>query len=265
MTTNASQHQSRRRAAVVTGFAVFALALILFARVALDIALVLAMCAAVFLIERTAGDWVSDVLGARFGTLLFASLFAIFLWFALLTGGGQSIVERFLASADQHGFHTMFLERQIIPPSSVRRLPAPTDAQTSTPEPTETSAVVNPPRAETDRPAGTRDGTRTRGSSGTRPGTNVPTDVVLELTSTRAKIGERVVATATVRAAGEAVDGGAVMFTINGLSRAVAVKDGVATVDIVEMMSGRCEVRAQYRGTSRFAAASSAPAVLIIE
>jgi hypothetical protein len=73
-----------------------------------------------------------------------------------------------------------------------------------------------------------------------------------------------VVATAVVHAAGETVDG-AVVFTVNGLSRAAPVNDGIATIDIVEMLSGRCEVRAQYRGTSRFAPASSALAVLIIE
>jgi Ca2+/H+ antiporter len=131
MAVTTSQHGVRRWVIVLTAFAVLAVALILFARVALDIALALAMCAGVFLVQRTAGDWLSDVLGARFGTLIFASVIAIFLWLLLVTSGGQSLAEQFLSVADEHGFHTVFLQRQIIPPSSVRRLPSSTPGESA--------------------------------------------------------------------------------------------------------------------------------------
>jgi hypothetical protein len=263
MAVTTSQHGVRRWAIVLTAFAVLAVALILFARVALDIALVIAMCVGVFLVQRTAGDWLSDVLGARFGTLIFASVIAIFLWLLLVTSGGQSLAERFLSVADEHGFHTVFLERQIIPPSSVRRLPSSTSRE-SAPHAAGSSEVPNPPSAETEGAAGATDTTASRAARGVGTGKTVPTQVTLQLTTSRARIGQRVVATAVVHAAGETVDG-AVVFTVNGLSRAAPVNDGIATIDIVEMLSGRCEVRAQYRGTSRFAPASSALAVLIIE
>jgi hypothetical protein len=256
MIGNASGHESRQRVIVLTAFAVLAATLILFARVALDIALALAVCAGVFLVQRTAGDWLSDVLGARVSTVIFASVAGVLVWLLLMTSGGQSAVERFFAAADQHGFHTVFLERQIIPPSSVRRLPSPPPAG-GDPQPVETSEV---PTSGSDA-----SGTRADATRNGAKGATVPTEVDLQLTTTRAKVGERVIATAIVRAGGETVDSGLVVFTVNGLSRAVAVKDGIATADIVEMASRRCEVRAQYRGTSRFAPASSSLAVLIVE
>ena len=264
MDVNPTQLESRRRAIVLTGFGVLAVALILFARVALDVVLILAICAGLFLFQRTAGDWLNEALGASFGTLLFASVTAIFGWLLLMTDSGQSAAERFLALADARGFHTMFLEKQIIPPSSVRRLPSPAEAQSPTPQPTDAPEVANPTPVET--ASGGSDASDARAAAAQKnKSTLVPTLVALELTQNRAKVGERVIATATVRAGAETVDGGSVVFTVNGLSRPVAVKDGIATADIVEMASGRCEVRAQYRGTSRFAPASSALAVLIVE
>jgi hypothetical protein len=266
MIGNASGHESRQRFIVLTAFGVLAAALLLFARVALDIALALALCAGVFLVQRTAGDWLSDVLGARFGTLIFASVAGVLVWLLLMTSGGQTAVERFFAAADHRGFHTVFLERQIIPPSSVRRLPSPPPAG-GAPQSVETSEAPTSAPTETQGTGGRSDasGTRADAMRNGAKGTTVPTQVYLQLTTTRARVGERVIATAIVRAGGETVDRGSVVFTANGLSRAVAVKDGIATADIVEMASGRCEVRAQYRGTSRFAPASSSLAVLIVE
>jgi len=265
MAVNTSQLESRRRVIALTAFGVLTVALILFARIALDIALVLAICAVLFLIERTAGDWLNEALGASFGTLIFASVTALFLWLLLMTDDGQSAAERFFALADEHGFHTAFVQRQIIPPSSVRRLPDSAPGQTAAPSSADASDVTNPPSTETESGSAGTDAASSHSGRGTKNGNTVPTQVALELTQNRAKVGERVVATATVRAAGEAVSGGVIVFSVNGLSRAVPVKDGIATVDIVEMLSGRCEVRAQYRGTSLFAAASSSLAVLIIE
>jgi len=264
MDVNPTQLESRRRAIVLTGFGVLVVALILFARVALDVVLVLAICAGLFLFQRTAGDWLNEALGASFGTLLFASVTAIFLWFLLMTDGGQSAAERFLALADEHGFHTAFLQRQIIPPSSVRRLPSSDGVQSGAPQATDTPEVQNPTPVQT--ASGGSDASDARAAAAQKnKSSTAPTQVALELTQNRAKVGERVVATATVRAGGEPVDGGTIVFTVNGLSRSVSVKGGIATVDLVEMLSGRCEVRAQYRGTSRFASASAAPAILIIE
>ena len=264
MTVNVSKHEPRRWVIALTGFVVLTVALILFARVALDIALVLAICAGVFLVQRTAGDWLSDVLGARLGTLIFASVTAVFLWFLLMTGGGQSAAEQFLTLADAHGFHTVFLQSQIIPPSSVRRLPSSSPGSSAAPS-ADTSEVPGSASSETPSGAGGSDASGTRAVGATGKGSTVSTQVVLELSSSRARVGERVVATATVHAGGETVNGGAVVFTVNGLARPVPVKDGTATVDIVETLTGRCEVRAQYRGTSRFAASSSSAAVLVIE
>jgi hypothetical protein len=264
MDVNLNQHPARRWVILLTGFSVFVVALILFARVALDVVLVLAICTGLFLFQRTAGDWLNEALGASVGTLIFASVTATFLWFLLMTGGGKSFAERFLAVADRRGFHTVFLERQIIPPSSVHRLPSPAEAQSATPQPTETSEVSNPAPVETASGGSDASGARAAAAEKNKTST-VPTQVALELTQTRAKVGERVVATATIRAGGEPVDDGAILFTVNGLSRSVPVRGGIATVDLVEMLTGRCEVRAEYQGTSRFAPASAAPAVLIIE
>jgi hypothetical protein len=265
MAVSTSQEASRRRVITLSAVGVLAVAMVLVARVALDAVLVVALCAGVFVVQRTAGDWLSDILGARFGTLIFASVIAIFLWLLLMSGGGQSVAEQFLAAADERGFHTVFLQRQIIPPSSVRRVPEPSPKEKAPAPSADASDVANPAAAETERGSGATDASASRGARGTKNGNTVPTQLTLRLTTGRAKIGQRVIATALVRAAGETVDSGAVVFTVNGLSRTVPVKDGIATVDIVEMLSGRSEVRALYRGTRRFASASSAPALLIID
>lgn len=265
MALNAKQLESRRRAIVLTSFGVLAVVLILFARVALDIALVLAICVALFLIQRTAGDWLNEALGASVGTLLFASVTAAFLWFLLMTDGGQSVAEKFLAVADEHGFHTVFLQRQIVPPSSVRRLPSADGGPSTAPQPTDAPDVSNPTPVETQGAPGAADRPGTRGVGADKNKSGAQTEVDLRLTQNRAKVGQRVVATATVRAGGQPVDSGLIVFTVNGISRTVPVKDGSATIDIVEMLTGRCDVRAQFRGTSRFASANSASVVLVIE
>jgi Bacterial Ig-like domain (group 3) len=265
MTLDAKQLESRRRAIVLTGFGVLAVVLVLFARVALDIALVLAICAGLFLIQRTAGDWLNEALGAGVGTLLFASVTATFLWFLLMTHGGQSAAEKFLAVADEHGFHTVFLQKQIIPPSNVRRLPSGDGGPNTTPQPTDAPEVSNPSPVETQGAPGAADASGTRGVGADKNKSGAQTGVDLSLSQNRAKVGQRVVATATVRAGGQPVDSGLIAFTVNGISRIVPVKDGSATIDIVEMLTGRFEVRAQFRGTSRFAPASSTAGVLIIE
>jgi len=181
-----------------------------------------------------------------------------------MTRGGQSVAEQFLEAADARGFHTVFLQRQIIPPSSVRRLPGAAPRE-SAPTTGDASETPNPPPTESDGASGSTGGSTPSGAGGAQSTNTVPTQVVLQLTTSRARIRQRVVAKATVRAAGATVDEGAVVFIVNGLSRSASVKNGVATVDVVQMLSGRCEIRAEYQGTRRFASASALPATLIIE
>jgi len=264
MLVNTSRQRPPRWVIGLTAVALVAVALILFALVALDVALVLALCGGVFLVQRTAGDWLSEAFGASFGTLIFASVTAIFLWFVLMTSGGQSLAEQFLSAADERGFHTVFLQRQIVPPSSVRRLPGAAPGTTS-PSTGNASETANPPPTETEAAAGTSGGSAPSDAVAATNENALPTQIALQLTTRRARVGQRVVARATVRAVREMVGEGTIVFVVNGRSQSVQVKDGVATIDIVEKVRGQCEVRAEYQGTRRFASSSAAPAVLIVD
>lgn len=252
---NISDDATRRRLLLLGSGLVVALALTLFARIALDIALVLIICATAFLLERTLGDWLSDVLGTRLGTLLFVATIGGFVWFLMLTGGGRSVAEQLLAAADGYGFHTVFLRDQIVPPPSTRGLPETIGTTSRAPRGVNDPSVgiSTAPRGETTVSSASGAAGASAKSAGRGDADAASVQVQLSLGSEHARVGQRVTARATVRAGGVPPRGGVVVFTVNGAPvRTVDLaSDGSAVAELIQQVAGRYEVRAEYRGPSQ--------------
>ncbi len=116
--TQPSVAQTRKTATLwIAGIGGTAL-LLLLATQALDVLLLLVICGIAFLLERTAGDWLADLLGPL-GSKVFFVGGAIVASFMLLSFGSvRDVIWGALAKADEAGFHTVLVDRLSTMPSA---------------------------------------------------------------------------------------------------------------------------------------------------
>lgn len=210
--------------------------LILLARSALDVVVLLILAAALFLLERTIGDWLVDLLGPFGSKVVFIGGVVVLSGVMLSLPGVRGAVWAAIEKADALGFHTLLIDRYgyragfHVPPSS-----SVGGGGGGNPAPVATSPIVSG---------------ESKGGGATEQGPPAR--------STRLVVAARVqegilFMSADVMTAGGVVDEGDVEFLIDGRSVASAsVSRGRAETRLGGVTPGAHRATARYRGTRQF-------------
>jgi hypothetical protein len=227
-------------ALVVGGLAFLVIAL----RSTDDVRTILLICAGLFVIERTIGDWLADRLGATFGKLAFLVAIGAVSWIVLGTDQGRAAVGALL---ERTGSSSSSGLQGISVPASTRPAAATSSAPRSSPS---SSPAVSAPAPRSTSPAesesdGSAAVSATSGMSAGESG--IVTSTALRAIKAGQPPGSMILE-AVVSASSERVTGGRVEFALDGRV--------VATVSLDDSGTGRTTVTGLgagvFRATARF-------------
>jgi hypothetical protein len=218
--------------------------LLLLATQAFDVLLLLILCGIAFLLERTAGDWLADVLGPVGSKVLFVGGVILGTIIMLSFGSVRDVVWLGLAKADDAGFHSVLIDHLSTMPAA---------------DPVSGDGSSNDAPRNTGRPASSSPGGG--GSAGSRSPASASEGrqpVRQPVVSTRSVLrlggqGGSVHFAVDVITSGPPVDEGSVEFSIDGKRVGSArVSAGRAELRVGGVTSGPHRASARFLGTSRF-------------
>jgi hypothetical protein len=225
------------------------------------------VCAGLFLLERTIGDWLTDLAGARSASLLFAVLLAVGGWYSLGTVKGRDATAALLARGS--GRSLPIDSAAASPGDSARpsaQLPAPrliTPSPRTTAGGAPTSALPPSQGLNMARP------TVTGVLSQSEPASPTGAMTTVRFTASPLVVasGAPVLLAADVHSGGATVAGGTVLFAGDaGVLATASVSAGHAESTVSNLPVGRHRVRARYLGNVQFRASSSeALAVTVVD
>lgn len=232
--------------------------------------------------ERTAGDWLAELIGAFPAGVVFTMTVIGTAWFVLESEGGRERMEAFFSAAEDRGYRTVIFTRAEPQPDSAPAAtvaPAPATPVAPRLSPAQAAGSAAPAagavatagssdgRTDPSRPPAQTERTGASSAPGTwllgRPQTPdelLPTKVLVEALPANVPPAARARLRAAVTADGHPVVTGYVAFTVDGVAAGSAVlnPEGIAAISYSTAISGSHEVRAHFRGTSRLAASSAA-------
>jgi hypothetical protein len=215
------------------------------------------VCSGLFLLERTIGDWLADLAGARFASLLFAILLGAGGWYSLGTVKGRNATAAFLSRGSGR---SLPIEPAVVSPAD----PARPSAQLPAPH----LIAPSPRSAAGGGPSSGVPGSQ-RLSTGVPPATGVlsqaeprpasaMTTVRFTVTPSVVETGAPVLLAAEVHSGGAMVAGGTVVFASDsGVLATASVSAGHAESAVSNLPVGKHSVGARYLGSGRFRASSS--------
>jgi hypothetical protein len=221
--------------------------------VGVDVLVVVLLCCAVVALERTVGDWLSDLLGAGLASAVFAALLGAGVW-GLFVRGGQA--DQFYATAERHGYRTLYHTPspetdQEAPAAAIEAAPA----QTSTPVRATSGSPADDPRptASADAPGDREDGETRRGRVWGRvppSQTPAPMTVVRLDVPNLTSAGRPVTVTARVTAGDRPLAGASVTFHMDGrpVGSAVTGGNGAAGTTFVPRLPRTYQLEARVAG-----------------
>jgi hypothetical protein len=237
-----------------------------------DVLLVSVACLLVVALQRSIGDWIGELVGAAWASLVFAICVVGAAWYFLDGSGGAGRTQELFATAERHGYRTVLFTPSSRPASSPRlpnlapqrvvatggssggsriRFSSPPD---SGPETSADSTQAKP--AEPSGPPSRQSRFSSAPSDESAP--LIASTIWLDVSASRIAAAQRAIIRAFVRAAGKPVMEGSVEFTVGGMGAGVAPLgvDGIAVTTYSSHLPGTYEVRARFRGTVRIASAS---------
>jgi hypothetical protein len=212
-----------------------------------DVRTLLLICAGLFVIERTVGDWLADRLGDTFGKMAFLATVGAVSWVLFGTEHGRSALGELLALAGREAQQAPASVVSV--PASTRSAPSASSARPSSPG-VPASSTASQVRNAGSPGEGNAD---PAGTAGTQPSVRV----LATRTTLHATVSPEVRSVAleaVVSAAGTAVEGGSVEFSVDGraLTTVPVNSEGTARTTVTSLPSGVVKVTARYTGTSRF-------------
>jgi hypothetical protein len=232
---------------IVMGVLAVVVFLVVAVRSTSDVRTLLLICAGLFVIERTVGDWLADRLGDTFGKMAFLATIGAVSWVLFGTEQGRSVLGDVLALAGREAQQA---------PASVVSVPASTRPASSTSSARSGSPRVpaSPTASQVGNAGSPGEGhAAAAGTAGAQPSASV----LATRTTLRASVspdGRTVALEAVVSAAGTAVKSGDVQFSVDGraLTTIPVNSEGVAETTVTSLPSGIVKVTARYVGTNRF-------------
>jgi hypothetical protein len=226
----------------------------------IDVLVIVLLCCGVVVLERTLGDWLSDLIGAVPASLLFAVLVGSGVWMLFAEGGK---VGQFYTAAERRGYHTVYHHEFVAGPQSDTAAANGTESSPSSTARSGEGAAILPrvpqePPTTVVRPAAKAVAT----SSGFRqPASNAaPTPVVRIEAPQMGVIGRSVTIRAHVTAGSEPLAGANVEWAINGRAVGTSVTDaaGAASSAFVPRQAGTYQLDVRVAVPSRRAHQPSA-------
>lgn len=233
-------------ALVVAGVGFLAITL----RASDDVRTLLLICAGLFVIERTIGDWLADRLGATFGKIAFLAAIGVLSWILLGTDQGRAALGTLL---ERTGSGTSGDLRGVSVPASTRPPAAASPAPQRSPRSSPTVSAPAPrstPSADAG-PDGSAAVSATTGVSGTE------TTIVTSTTLRAIKAGQvpgSLILEAVVASSSGPVTAGRVEFALEGrqLGTASVDESGTARTTVSDLGPGVFRVTARFTGSGRF-------------
>jgi Bacterial Ig-like domain (group 3) len=255
----------------------------------IDVLFVAVGCLLLFALERTAGDWLGELVGSTTAGVIFAAAGVGCVWYFFFSASGSAQTTRVFAAAEERGYKTAYYDTT---PPDPNRSPAGSASQTTAPVPGRTAPTDASASAA---PAPTAGGAVETHPNGEKPGAAEPprgdskptettfsalmpwqhprdapaprpTVIVVTTQPSRILMGRRVSLHATVASEGRPVLAGMVEFSVDGIGAGASRLDasGAAEKIYSTFIAGTYSVLGRFTGTRDFAASVSEPAALTV-